>query len=176
MGGVRFLPADPKRTGATGWLFFVERSIDDWMNMGGPVDPAFDYQWHHLSDAIFVPGARSGLMAEDINPLLHRIGSADGGAGMEIDEGEIATRTIAMRTLGPTATIDALTTVKVGEGATLGIARLTDKTSADTTMTVFIAGVAAQSAVLAGLGFGAAAVAPSDFGIITQASTKAKAE
>jgi hypothetical protein len=162
--------------GARGWLFFAQRSIDDWINTGGPVDPAFDYQWHNLSDAIFVPGARFGAVAEDINPLLHTIGSADGGAGIEISEAPIPARTIAMRTQGPTATVDATTQVKLGEAAVLGVARLTDTTSADTTMAIFIAAVAAQSAVLGGLGFGVAAPAPSDFGIVTQASSKVVSE
>ena len=37
----------PILPGAKGWLFFCQRSIDDWMDNGGPVDPAFDFQWHH---------------------------------------------------------------------------------------------------------------------------------
>jgi hypothetical protein len=112
----------PISVGQVGMIFFAERSIDDWAQTGGPVDPVFDNQWHHLSDAIFVPGARYGSIAEDIDPSLDRVGSADGTAGMEISTGPAASRTITLRTDGPTATVDAATEVKLGETATDAIA------------------------------------------------------
>jgi hypothetical protein len=172
----------PIKVGASGWVFFVERSIDDWIQTGGPVDPAFDYQWHHLSDAIFVPGARYGSIAEDIAGDVYRIGSADGGAGMEIstsDPDVAAARTITLRTDGPTATVDAATEVKLGEGATLGAARLTDPVAPTGDMTTFMA------AVVTALNLIAAApgpvvivppIPPGTIGTISGASSKVKAE
>ena len=163
--------------GASGWLYFAQRSIDDWINMGGPVDPVFDYQWHHLSDAIFVPGARFGLIAEDIDPAFHTIGSAHGGAGMKISEGLPGTQTIEVSTLGPLATIDASTAIKIGAGAVLGAARLTDKTSADVSMAAWIA--TAQPILVAAaalLGIPTPPIPPTDFGIITGSSAKVTIE
>lgn len=166
----------PILPGARGVVVFAERSIDSWINMGGPVDPAFDYQWHHLSDGFFIPGARAGIDAEDIDPTVHRIGSADGGAGMEITEGPAVSRLLTLSTLGPTLTLDAATEIKHGANAALGVARLTDETSADTTMSAWI--IASQVVLSAAAAFFGVPppIAPTDFGIITSASTKVKAE
>jgi hypothetical protein len=145
------------------------------------VDPAFDYQWHHLSDAIFVPGARYGSIAEDIAGDVHRIGSADGGAGLEISAGSpdnAATRTITMRTDGPTATVDAATTVKLGEGASLGAARLTDPVDASGDMATFMAQVVTALTTIAAAVpvVIAVPVPPTTIGAISGASSKVKAE
>lgn len=166
----------PILPGASGWLFFAQRSIDDWMDNGGPVDPAFDFQWHHFSDAVFVPGARYGAIAEDVDPLVHRIGSADGGAGMEIDELPIASRTITVSTQGPTATVDAATNVKLGASAVLGVARLTDTTASDVQMTAWMVAAQPLLTTIAALAGAPVPVYPGDFGIIDSASAKVLSE
>ena len=167
----------PIDEGAHGWLFFAQRSIDGCINKGGPIDPAFDYQWHHLSDAIFVPGARYGAVAEDIDPNVDRVGSADGGAGMEITRGPKDTREVTVSTEGPTVTLDAATSVKLGATATLGVARLTDPVNADTSMAAWIAAVQAALTTIAGVVPGVVLpTPPTDFGVISGASSKVSAE
>lgn len=163
----------PIKPGAHGWLIFAERSIDGWINKGGPIDPAFDFQWHHLSDAIFVPGARFGRVAEDIPNDVHHVGSADGSAGMEI---ATADGSIKVATEGPEAVLDASDAVKLGQGAVLGVARLTDPVSADTSMSAWIAQAQAVLAGAAALLALPVPVPPTDFGVISGASTKVSAE
>jgi hypothetical protein len=158
------------KVGECGWVKISDRSLDRWTQTGGPVDPVFT-QFHDLTDAVFEPGLRYGMIARTIRAGVSTIGPEDDSAGLDFDD---ATKDIALRTTGAKAVIEAATEIDLGEGAVLGNARLNDKTTADTNMTIFIAAVVAQSAVLAGLGFGVAAPAPSDFGFISQASTKVK--
>ena len=159
--------------GAHGWVYFVQRSIDDWMENGGPVDPVFDGQWHDLSDAIFVPGARYGAIAEDIDPAVDRVGSADGSAGMAI---ATLDKSIAVTTTGPTATIDAETLIALGAAAALGVARLTDTTAAAASMAAWVAAVQVVVAAAAVPFALPIPIPPTDFGVITSASAKVKAE
>jgi hypothetical protein len=125
-----------------------------------------------------VPGARFGTIAEDIDPTLHRVGSADGTAGLEISEGEAPTRTIAVRTQGPTATVDAAAEVKLGEAAALGVARLTDGVSASGDMVAYMAAVVtALTTIAAQVPVGITPpIPPTVIGQISQASTKVKSE
>ena len=64
------------------------------------------------------------------------------------------------------------TTIKLGALATLGVARLTAKTSADVTMLTWITAV---TAFVNGIATGTA-VLPTDFGKVSSASSKVKAE
>lgn len=162
-------------TGTTGLLLFADSILDQWKSRGGPVDPAL-YERHSLNCGIFLPTLYHGVNTPTIDPAVDVLGPNDDTAGFEIATG--TDKSIRMYTTGPTANVDAATQVQLGNPANplLGVARLTDKTSADTSMAVFIAAVAAQSAVLAGLGFGVAAPAPNDFGFVSQASTKVVAE
>lgn len=172
--GPAFSLRGPIAVGTTGLYIIADRCIDQWLNTGGPVDPATADK-HDLNDGFFLPlvyhGANTAVIPQD----KHQLGPDDGTAGLEI---ALADKSITMRTDGPTANVDAATQVQLGDplSALLGVARLNDKTTADTTMTIFIAQVVAQSAVLAGLGFGVAATAPTDFGFVSQASNKVVAQ
>ena len=98
-----------------------------------------------------------------------------GPAALEIN---VADKSLRAYTTGPTANVDAATQVSLGNplGPLLPIARVTDKTAADASMTAWIAAVSAQSLVLAQAGFGVAATPPVDFGKITTGSGKAFSE
>jgi hypothetical protein len=157
--------------GTTGMLLFADAILDQWKQQGGPVDPAL-YERHSLNCGVFIPTLHHGLNTPTIDPAVDVLGPNDGSAGFEIATG--TDNSIRMYTTGPTANVDAATQVQLGNplAPLLGVARLTDLVAADTTMAVFIAQVAAQSTVLAGLGFGVAATPPSDFGIVSTASGK----
>jgi hypothetical protein len=163
----------PIEVGECGLIVFCDRDLDDWIQDGGPAEPVMHNARHSLNNAIFIPGLRYGTVAEAVDPLLYFVGFEDQTAGMSL---HATTKDLRLFTDGANAEIDAATSIKLGAGAALGVARETDKTSSDTSMTIFIAAVATQSAVLAGLGFGLAATPPSDFGFISTSSAKVTAE
>ena len=158
----------PLEPGEGGLYIVMDRCMDQWINTGGPLDPAYN-QFHDISDGVFIPGLRHGLNTGLVPDDAHRVGREDGTAGMSINR---LTKDIAVTTDGPAATIDAASTISLGALATLGVARITDKTSADTSMAIFITNVIAAAAS------GAPTVIPppTDFGTISTASTKVKSE
>ena len=186
-GSAGMLMRGPLKVKEVGWIKFCDRSIDKWTQTGGPVDPGFA-QFHDITDAIFEPGLRFGLAAGMIDLTKWVLGTEDGSAGFEIDAVDSpALPNITMRTLGESATVEALTSVLLGIGAQLGVARLTDTTSADAGMQSFITGVVVAIGQIAALlnapgpvigapGSVTPVTPPGDFGVITSASVKVKAE
>lgn len=152
----------PVVPGTTGLLHVVDRGIRTWLE--GLADQAVDpvqAATHALQDAVFVPGLRPNR--DPITPPIDLAGTV----------------------------LHSDTLIKLGRAAALGVARLTDQTSADATMAAWITAVTAQLVQLAaifnvappgtpvvtlGAGGMAPPVAPSDFGVITTASTKAQSE
>lgn len=60
-GGVCF--SWPLNPGETGTVLFLERDHDAWLERGGPSADPGDVRRHHESDAVFLPGIRSGAGA-----------------------------------------------------------------------------------------------------------------
>lgn len=137
----------PLLPGATGVLHVMDRSIRPWMQaVASMAVDPVQSATHALHDAVFVPGLRAKRDA--ITPPI------DLTATVLHDD----------------------TLLKLGRAAVLGVARLTDTTSSDATMTAWII---ASQAVLAGAAALLALpvpVPPTDFGIITAASTKVVSE
>ena len=158
----------PLEPGEGGLYIVMDRSIDQWINTGGPLDPATS-ELHDITHGVFIPGARHGLNTGLVPDDAHRVGREDGTAGMSINR---VTKDIALTTDGPAATIDAESTISLGALATLGVARLTDKTVADTSMAIFITNVIAAAAS----GVPTVIPPPTDFGVISSASGKVKSE
>jgi hypothetical protein len=158
----------------TGLYIIADRCIDQWINTGGPLDPATS-DMHDLDDGFFLPLVYHGLNSPVIPTDAHQLGPDDGTAAFEI---AVADKSLRAYTTGPTANVDAATQVSLGNplGPLLQVARVTDETVADVSMTAWIAAVSTQSAVLAGLGFGVAATPPTDFGLIATGSAKSFSE
>jgi hypothetical protein len=149
-------PGDPCR------IQVQDRSIAEFATAGKVTDP--QWRWmHRLADGVVIPGF----------PVATK--PAPGGDGRMWLGREDGTATIMLGKAGDVE-INGAVSIKLGTGATLGVARLTDKTSPDATMATWIAG--AQTVLAAAAAFLAIAppVAPSDFGVISTASTKAKSE
>lgn len=178
VGPAGMLARGPLLPGETGWLAFSDRSLDKWIQTGGPVDPTYQ-DMHILNDAVFFPGLRFGLNAKTIDQSKYAIGPEDGSAGMFVDAVvSPALPNIEIKTLGATATIDAAVEIKHGAAATLGVARQTDTVAPNGDFNAFAA------SIIAALNTIAAAVpvvivppvAPTTIGTISTASTKVKAE
>lgn len=131
-------PIDP---GETGWIKFAQRSIDVWINKGGPIDPV-DPRILDINDAIFEPGLRHGVNAQDVSPGHYVLGAEDGSWKLEVDK---AAKNITLTTSGPSIRIESAAEVtveapivKLGANATLGNARLNDPVSANAELMAFI--------------------------------------
>jgi hypothetical protein len=149
----------PLNPGDTGTITIMDRSIQQWLLLGAPVDP-IQSATHALHDAVFEPG-------------LHP------------DSAPITPPTdITAAVLHHDAKI------KLGRAAALGIARLTDKTSADVSMTAWEIQVTTALVAMAAF-FNAPpapmvsaplsvpvfpTVPPTDLGVISTASVKASSE
>lgn len=57
-GGGNFAITFPVQVGDLGMLVFCDRSIDQWLELGGIVDPV-DPRRHELSDGVFILGVRN---------------------------------------------------------------------------------------------------------------------
>lgn len=166
----------PVQIGECGLLVFADRSIDDWIQDGGPAEWALRHQRHNLTDAIFQPGLRYGTVAQSVDQNLYFIGREDRTAGMGIDA---TTRDLTVSTEGPNATVDAATQIKLGANATLGVARLNDNVTASAAFTTFMTQVVTALTTIA-----AAVPVPivppvipaGPIGAISSASTKVKSE
>jgi hypothetical protein len=118
-GGPSFGIRGPIDVGTTGLYIIADRCIDQWLNTGGPLDPAVAVK-HDINDGIFLPSVYSGANSPEIPTDVHRLGRDDGSAGVEI---AIADKSIRVFTDGPNATIDAATLIKLGELATEAITK-----------------------------------------------------
>lgn len=148
----------PIKNGTTGELVIHERGIQTWLNRKDDLFvDSFQSATHALHDATFHPG---------LTPNKDRIAQpTDLTATVLHDDNAI----------------------KLGRNATLGVARLTDKTIADTSMQVFINQVVtaisqiavvlnAPGPVVGAPGTVTPAIPPTDFGVINTASSKSSSE
>lgn len=164
----------PIDVGTTGLYIIADRCIDQWLNTGGPLDPAVAVK-HDINDGFFLPTGYHGRNTPTISPDVHQLGPDDGTAGFEI---AVADKSIRVFTVGPKAMIDALTEIDLGALATLGVARLTDDVAPTAAMSTFMTQVVTALTTIA-----AAVpvvivppVPPATIGTIATASTKVKAE
>ena len=141
----------PLAAGDTGEVHIQDRNLGQWIQLGDAVDPVSAIT-HALADGVFHPNIHP-----DNDPITPPTDEA--AAVLESDE------------------------IKLGRLAALGVARLNDSTSADVTMNVFITQVfTAVNQCAAALNLAAPGtvtpigVLPSDFGIISSASSKVSAE
>jgi hypothetical protein len=173
-GGPSFGIRGPIDVGTTGLYIIADRCIDQWLNTGGPLDPAVAVK-HDINDGFFVASAYSGANSPTIPTDVHRLGRDDGSAGFELS---IADSSIRVFTDGPTTSVDAATNVKLGELATRGVARLSDDVAASAAMTTFMTQVVTALTTIA-----AAVpvvivppVPPATIGAISTSSTKVQSE
>lgn len=107
----------PVPVGEEGLLVTCTRSIDRWVRRGAlPVqDPVFPHALN-LKDSVFLPGLRAGAdEGFDVVPADgFRLGDDAGTWELLVDQ---AGSNLALRTAGPTATVDGSVEVKVGENA-----------------------------------------------------------
>lgn len=175
--GGAFSMRGPIAVGTCGLYIVADRNIDEWLSLGGPVDPATADK-HDFNDGFFLPLVYHGKNAAEIPQDKHQLGPDDGTAGLEI---AIADKSIAVKTDGPTANLDAATAVQLGNatGPLLAVARQTDDVSATPGMAAFM------SAVVTALNTIAAAVPvvivppvppAGPIGTITSGSAKVQAE
>lgn len=165
-------------TGTTGMLLFADAILDQWKQRGGPVDPAL-YERHSLNCAVFIPTLHHGLNTPTIDPAVDVLGPNDGSAGFEIATG--TDKSIRMFTTGPTANVDAATTVQLGNplAPLLGVARLGDDVSATAAMTTFMTQVVTALTTIAAavpVVIVPPVIPAGAIGTISTASTKVQAE
>lgn len=129
--------------GETGWLHFSDRSLELWLKGGGPTDPVFSHT-HKLTDAVFVPGLRSGKNAFTL-PTAGKVwlGKDDGTLGLELDS---LAQTALLLTPGE-AKVDAAS-FKLKTGTDLGTFLLTLHTAVTAWTPVMADGGAALKASL----------------------------
>lgn len=128
--GASFSMRGPIGIGTTGLYIIADRCIDEWINLGGPVDPATADR-HDLNDGFFLPLVYHGLNTPVISAEAHQLGPDDGTAGFEI---LTADKSVSVFTEGPTATVDAATLINIGAAATEAIAKAESLISAIDTM------------------------------------------
>jgi len=146
----------------TGELIIQDRGLQQWLKRQEvlPVDPV-QAATHALQDAVFHPGLHDNIDA------------------------------IVPPTVQTATVLHGDTFIRLGRAAALGVARLTDQTSANATMAAWITMVTAAVTTMAApfnvappgtpvvsLGPGSVVppIAPTDFGVITTASTKTSSE
>lgn len=161
--------------GTTGLVVFTDSVLDQWKSRGGPLDPAL-YERHSLNCGVFMPTLYHGANTPTINPAVDVLGPNDDSAGLEI--ATASDKSIRMFTTGATANVDAATAVQLGNpmGPLLGVARQTDKTSADTAMAVWIGQVQAVCTAAAALLGMSPPTPPTDFGYVSTSSAKVQAQ
>jgi hypothetical protein len=165
----------PIEIGECGLIVFCDRDIDDWIQDGGPAEPIMRHARHALINAIFIPGLRYGTVAHPVDPLIYFVGREDQTAGMSL---HAESKDLRLFTEGANAEIDALTSIKLGMAALLGVARETDSVSASGDMTLFMATVVtALTAIAAAVPvIIVPPVPPAVIGTISTASTKVSSE
>jgi len=136
----------PILPGQTGEIHVQDRNPAQWLASGAYTDPLLRAT-HWLSFGIFYPGLCT-------TPTTQQHGPVD------------LTATV----------LDGDSQVKLGKNAQLGVARMTDKTSADTGMLAWIAQVQAALTTISAIVPVVLPTPPTDFGVISQASTKVKSE
>jgi hypothetical protein len=171
----------PIAKGTTGLYIVADRCIDQWLNTGGPLDPATADK-HNINDGFFLPVTYHGKNSPQISADVHQVGPDDGSAGMEIATG--SDNSIRLFTDGPTANIDAATAVQLGNalGPLLAVARQTDDVGPKTAMTAWALVVeTAINTLIPGTftpanSFATTVNAGNGFGTITSGSAKVQAE
>lgn len=133
------------------WISVPDRDTTAWLESGGQLEPHTRMR-HDLSFAVCEPKMQSSKNVPKVNPGKKTLYIGDAGGQntflkINIQSGQV--------------TIEA-TNIKLGESATQGVARITDKVLPDVTMAAWIAAV---SGVLS-------QVPPTDFGLISTGSTK----
>jgi hypothetical protein len=175
-GGPSFGIRGPIDVGTTGLYIIADRCIDQWLNTGGPLDPAVAVK-HDINDGFFLAGsAYHGRNSPPIPTDVHRLGRDDGSAGFELS---IEDASIRMYTDGPTATVDALTNILLGPAAVLGVARLTDPVGPSLAMSAWASMIEAAIVGAGGVippGTNFALTVLNSFASITGASTKTLSE
>lgn len=73
--------------GEVGLVLNTGRSIDLWQTRGGVVDPIASSQFA-LSNAVFLPGLRSGADPAEVPAAGWRLGADDGSWGIEVAEAD----------------------------------------------------------------------------------------
>lgn len=149
----------PVVPGTTGTLHIMDRGLRSWLeSLSDQAVDPVQSATHALQDAVFVPGLRP-----DRDPITPPID---------------LTATV----------VHSDTEIKLGRGGTLGVARLTDKTVADTSMQAFLTQLvitinqiaailnAPAGPVVSAPGSVTPVVSPTDFGVINTASSKVKSE
>lgn len=165
----------PLEVGSEGYLHFADRSLDAWISEGGPVDPVL-VQYHDLSDAVFQPGARSAATAQDVPTDRTTLGPEDDTAGLDF---ALADKSITLRTEGPQLTLEAATAILLGDGATLGVARLSDPVDPSIAMAAWASMIEAAIIGAGGVippGTNFASTVQNSFAAISGASTIVKSK
>jgi hypothetical protein len=135
----------PLEVGSEGYILIPDRSLDTWTSTGGEVDPVL-VQYHDLSDAVFVPGLRSGATAQNIPTDRTTLGPEDDSAGLDFAKLD---GSVTLRTDGPQLTLEAAATILLGDGATLGVARFSDSVDPSAAMAAWATAI---EAAIIGLG------------------------
>lgn len=167
--GGGFFCSFPLQKGDSVLLVFSERAIDNWYLEGEGKDPEID-RMHDLADAYAIPGGYPEPEKLGDTDDTHMVMGKEGGKKIQIESGG----------------------VKLGDvGATRGVAREDDKTSADTSMNTWISQVSTAinqvAAILnvtppapvtsaAGSVTPVAPATPLDFGYISTSSGTVKSE
>ena len=110
-------------------IMVTDRALDTWRQTGTVYAPK-DARHHNLSDAFVLPGAysagREGKVQTSPTAMYLGIDTLGQEVYLELDSAGTGTATVQGGK------------ILLGPAATLGVARLNDKTSADTSMAVWI--------------------------------------
>lgn len=172
--GGAFSMRGPIAPGTTGLYIVADRCIDQWINLGGPVDPATADK-HDLNDGFFVPLVYHGVNTAVISPDAHQLGPDDGTAAFEI---AVADKSMRAWTSGPTVNVDAATQVSLGNplGPLVPVARVGDTTVPDVQTAAWL--ISAQTILTAAAAFLGLPAPPvrTDWGVIDSGSAKVVSE
>lgn len=141
-------------------LLVADRGLDEWLASGGPANPPAG-RLHTLSNAVAIPGLYSMAkpQLQQPGPGTLYLGSTDGAA--------------PWLRMGDTGTTLSAATIRLGEAAMLGVARLSDSV---TMAPAWAAWFAAVTTAVNTVAPGSAILPTSPIGTITSASTKVTAE
>lgn len=137
------------------WISCADRDISTWIESGEAHKPATG-RIKDFSDAVCIPNLQSNKNLPTAVPGKRTIyiGSKDG-----------STTFMKLSVLNDDITFEA-NSVKIGKGATLGAARISDTVAVDANMATWITAVSLATG----------APAPSDFGLISSGSSKVDIE
>lgn len=180
-GGGGFAMRWPLTTGDEALGLVADRNIQRWRQTKIPGQAHGFSRHHNISDAVVFPFAITAPEATPPNWATDFVLMSPTGVSIQIAglDGAVTVQTPAASIViaaDGTVTVTGTTVKLGGASATLGVARLNDTTSSDTTMTAWMASVQTVcSAAAAFLGL-TPPVYPSDFGKVTAASAKVLSE